>query len=427
MNMKSVTLALTCPALLLVACNAFQSSSSDSGTNNSSSSTPGAPPAATPPTSPTPFPVVGDVPIIPSNFDVNAYISGVKDQPVAGVCSPDKTGSAAPDVVGAFRFLCNASHNLFDDPIVYPGQSGASHLHTFFGNTKANANSTYDSLRTTGDSTCSGGPINRSAYWIPSMFDGYGKVVMPDYVTIYYKRRPSTDPECKRQGKDCVALPRGLRMVFGYNMAKLPTDPTQMKAKWMCENGFAAGGTVEHSTIGAAACPTNEKVGSGFSTPDCWDGVNLDSADHRSHLSYGSYGSWGYYKCPTTHPHVIPQFTMKAWYTHQGPQDLANWYLSSDRMQGMPVLANGSSFHSDWFGAWDDDIMTEWHDYAIERLLNCSDGNMGSGRSLNRPATFSWLANPRLVDPPAMTTMQKATQEAAMIEMHSSAKGRSPH
>ena len=32
--------------------------------------------------------------------------------------------SGAPDVVGAFRFLCAPSHISYDDPIVHPGKPG---------------------------------------------------------------------------------------------------------------------------------------------------------------------------------------------------------------------------------------------------------------------------------------------------------------
>ena len=37
-------------------------------------------------------------------------------------------------------------------------------------------------------------PLNRSGYWMPAMLNGAGYVVRPDYVMIYYKRRPATDP-----------------------------------------------------------------------------------------------------------------------------------------------------------------------------------------------------------------------------------------
>jgi hypothetical protein len=43
---------------------------------------------------------------------------------------------------GAFAPACAFSHMAFDDPIVFPGQSGRSHLHTFFGNTARPASST---------------------------------------------------------------------------------------------------------------------------------------------------------------------------------------------------------------------------------------------------------------------------------------------
>jgi Domain of unknown function (DUF1996) len=401
LNRKKLAFLILSPILILAYtnCSGFRSNTFEGSSQNSSTS-------------------FNMHPSIPSNFDVNEWIWGTKGAPGDNNCGPGAEGSGKPDVVGAFRFLCVPSHNLYDDPIVYPGRSGASHLHTFFGNTEANANSTYESLRTTGDGTCSGGPINRSAYWIPAMMNGGGKVVMPDYVTIYYKRRPKTDPVCHLQGKECVALPRGLRMIFGYNMKLTYDDPKQSHAKWACDDGTEANGQKEHATIGEAACPATARVGAGFSTPDCWNGVDLDSPDHRSHLAYGGYGDWGYYKCPDTHPYVIPQFTLKAWYTHEGPSDLANWHLSSDRMAGMDPLPNGSSFHSDWFGAWDDDIMQEWTDNAIDKFMNCSDGVMGSGRALKRPTNFAWNVSPRLIDPPAMSSQQKATAAAAMVEMH---------
>jgi hypothetical protein len=133
-------------------------------------------------------------------------------------------------VVGAFRFICGYGQLLYDDPIVKPGAPGTSHLHQFYGNTNANANSTYESLRASGSSTCNYGryAANRSAYWIPAMLDGKGNVVQPDYSIVYYKRRPLSDPKCGGLGSvanaigTCVIIPNGLRFVFGW-------DPTGNK------------------------------------------------------------------------------------------------------------------------------------------------------------------------------------------------------
>ena len=114
----------------------------------------------TPTTTTTPPPTTStnsfysELSMVPSNFDVNSEL-------VASWGSGAIPPSASPDVVGAFRFICNAGQLLKDDPIVYPGQPGKSHLHQFYGNTGANANSTYASLRGAGSSTCMS-PLNRS-------------------------------------------------------------------------------------------------------------------------------------------------------------------------------------------------------------------------------------------------------------------------
>jgi hypothetical protein len=100
----------------------------------------------------------------------------------------DETPSASGDGTGAFRTVCEFSHMAFDDPIVYPGQPGKSHLHVFFGNTGTNANSTAASIANTGNSTCRGGTINRSGYWAPAMIDTLdGTPVTPQSMIIYYK------------------------------------------------------------------------------------------------------------------------------------------------------------------------------------------------------------------------------------------------
>ncbi|GAA3767753.1 DUF1996 domain-containing protein [Micromonospora maritima] len=45
-------------------------------------------------------------------------------------------------------------------------------------------------------------------------------------------------------------------------------------------------------------------VGRGVQFPECWDGVRLDSPDHRSHLAYADRGD-----CPR-HPVAVPGITL---------------------------------------------------------------------------------------------------------------------
>ena len=330
--------------------------------------------------------------MIPSNFDVSTEL-----------VSAPIPGSAAPDVVGAFRFICNAGQILADDPIVYPGQPGKSHLHQFYGNTTANAYSTYSSLRAAGSSTCMS-PLNRSAYWMPAMLDGKGNVVRPDYVSIYYKRRPATDPKCSLTSGDsqaegnCVPLPNGLRFIFGWD----PTGANSAKtgeAYFNCDGPTAKPGVYATIPQAMANCPAGNRLGAVIQAPECWDGKNLDSADHRSHVSYPDYGTWGYLKCDSAHPYVIPTFKLGAWYTIASTDNTSLWTLSSDAMApGQPA---GYTFHADWFGAWDNTVESMWIGNCINKLLNCSGGVLGNGYQMKMYSGFTWTASPRLVPIPA--------------------------
>ena len=339
----------------------------------------------------------GQLPAVAANYDAASLL-------VPSWGTGEIPQSGAPDIVGAFRFICTPGQVLRDDPIVYPGQPGKSHLHQFFGNTSANAYSSYGSLRSKGDSTCNN-ILNRSAYWIPAMLDGKGKVVRPDYVTIYYKRLPESSPICQTQGKACVSLPRGMRYIFGYNMA---TDKAE-HFYWNCDGPTGKQGYYKDIVEAARNCPVGNRLGAVISGPDCWDGRNLNSADHRGHVAYGGYNQDGRYKCPATHPYILPTFTLGAWYTVDENLDMSGdwdgskptWSLSSDSMPGMARKRPGSTFHADWLGAWDDATMKMWMDNCINKLLNCSGGDLGNGKQLKMHPGFSWSATPRLVDIPA--------------------------
>ena len=73
------------------------------------------------------------------------------------------------DGVGAFRTECTLSHTSMNDPIVYPGQRNAAHWHQFFGNTAADEN--FSNAESRGNSTCTGGTLNRTSYWAPALID----------------------------------------------------------------------------------------------------------------------------------------------------------------------------------------------------------------------------------------------------------------
>lgn len=325
---------------------------------------------------------------------------------------PDLAASGDP---GAFRLICHASHLSYNDPIVYPGQKGKSHLHQFFGNDSVDENSTYDSLRKAGNSTC-GNALNRSGYWMPALLNGKGGVVVPDFVTIYYKRYNATSPQCTQAAKACVQLPRGLRYIFGYDMLNMAGKKTG-GGYFNCDNFYMPANHPNKALVkpghyksiveAGPNCPIGSKLGAVISSPDCWNGKDLDSPDHRSHMAYQSRDpNTGQMRCPTTHPYMVAQFTLGAWFEvdadlkRSGVWDgtFNSWHLSSDDMPGMPMTP-GTTFHTDWFGAWGDSVLKLWHDNCIEKLKSCTAAEIGDGTQLKQPPD-SWVAVPHVVPVP---------------------------
>ncbi|MGZ4602970.1 MAG: DUF1996 domain-containing protein, partial [Kineosporiaceae bacterium] len=122
-----------------------------------------------------------------------------------------------------FNVLCTSDHFAPDDPIVFPGQPGMSHMHTFYSNTSTNAASTISSLSAASPSSCGRGmgTSDLSAYWVPSLMkknaDGTSSVVKSQQTNVVYYRRAGGGT-----GPGVQPFPVGLRMIAGN--AKATSD-----------------------------------------------------------------------------------------------------------------------------------------------------------------------------------------------------------
>lgn len=228
-----------------------------------------------------------------------------------------------------FNATCTYSHSAADDPIVFPGVPGASHMHTFIGNNSTNANTTADSLFQLTASSCQ--PLeDHSAYWIPSLKEN-GQWVQPDQVVVYYGSLEA-DPS------KTLPMPQGLRMIAGDSKLQVATP------KGAVNQFYCAGGPQDGITRSADG---NWPVCSGGTLhftlrfPDCWDGLHLDSPNHKGHVAFGYAGT-----CPAAFPVPIPAVTFSISYPTSGTA--AGFQLSS----GM-----ASSMHGDAFFAWENDAM----------------------------------------------------------------------
>lgn len=197
---------------------------------------------------------------------------------------------AVATVGDSFNLNCAYSHSLKDNPIVYPGVVGASHLHDFFGNKTTDAYSTSGSLLG-GPTTCQN-VKDPSAYWAPAAYVG-GVRVVPNNIKAYYIHQITGT---------ITAYPTGLKMLAGYANATGP-QPTSV-VYYGCGSGTG---------ISKVNYPPNCTSGGNLQIhvifPDCGTGA-LDSVDHRSHMAYSVN-----HVCPSGYGQHFPQLQMRLNYS----------------------------------------------------------------------------------------------------------------
>jgi hypothetical protein len=319
---------------------------------------------------------------IPSNFTIGDYITVTAGNDAACLTNQGE---------GKLRFLCDPSHLAWDDPIVFPNQTGAAHLHHFFGNTLTDASSTYTSLRTTGDGTCAGGPLNRTGYWYPAVIKPAGpgfataKVVKPAFIEMYYTTaaadtlsdftRLDSNPLIAPVTHALQGFPRGFQMVWGWKHA----DEETPYGVWGREDatgatGAASGlvggryGTFADLATNMPSSSSSDNLFARIDSPGCWDGVNLTLGGGRTHVAFEVQDGNGHLVCPATHPWRIPVLTVIASFSHNGPSDFSTWFLSSDKVDygGDDDQIGGTTFHTDWFGAWDTTVSDIWETIHLQ-------------------------------------------------------------
>ena len=239
--------------------------------------------------------------------------------------------------VAQFVVRCAFSHAAGDDPIVFPDEPGASHRHDFFGNRGPSAYSTPDSML--GADTSCQQALDTAAYWAPSLLDS-GAPVTPQGADVYYRPGPQIDPTT------VVPYPHGLVMISGDHMATSPQSTNFVG--WACGSGGDPQAEVP-------VCPEDAPLRLKIVFPDCWNGVDLDSADHRSHMAASVGGH-----CPSSHPVAVPQLQLTIRYPVWGDGHAL-------------TLASGSIFsgHADFMNAWDQAELTRQVQLCLGRDLVC--------------------------------------------------------
>ncbi|MBY0538512.1 DUF1996 domain-containing protein [Patescibacteria group bacterium] len=265
--------------------------------------------------------------------DLPAQVIGSNTTPTSQVITRGTTQSSMPFPRGersinahGFRFFCVPSHFNYDDPVVYPGQSGRAHLHMFYGNTGVDFRSTSNSIINTGASSCDGGITNRSAYWIPALYNAAGEVVLPRSINLYYKSWVTDRSRIR-------PVPAGLQIL---------ANPSILNS-----GGVGITGRQTQQEIWQRSIRVTDHDGLSIEIifPDCiavdaQGNPILTSPGGTSHVAY-STGS-----CPASHPYTIPQLTQII--NWDNVPFNSNWQLASD---ASPADKGGTA-HADYMAAW---------------------------------------------------------------------------
>ncbi|MCX3289864.1 DUF1996 domain-containing protein [Streptomyces sp. NEAU-H22] len=286
----------------------------------------------------------------------------------------DKGGASG----GSFATSCGVNENgLFnsDNIIAAPGvTNGAHHFHDYVGNQSNNAFASDQDLAKA-ETSCDDKGDKSSYYWpVVRLQNGAqeqdaqkpgggiegnaGEIVTPKQVTLTFVGNPR---------EKVTAMPRLLRIITG-DAKSFVNGPANANASWSC-TGFEDRQLKDKYPL----CPQGSDVVRTFKFQSCWDGRNIDSANHRTHVAFTDAAG----NCPSGF-RPIPQLVQRIVYDIDAPS-------LQDGGRTTPLFAVDSfpeqlhkpvTDHGDFINIFDEDLMGEMVD-CINDGRQCGAGADG--------------------------------------------------
>ncbi|WP_234538180.1 DUF1996 domain-containing protein [Streptomyces shenzhenensis] len=303
---------------------------------------------------------------------------------------------------GTFSSSCGVNANgLFnsDNVIVAPGVSnGAHHFHDYIGNQSNNAFAGDQDLANA-DTSCADKGDRSTYYWpVLRLQNGRqerdadkpgggtegnaGQIVTAKQVTLTFEGNPTSK---------VTDMPRLLRIITGDAKAFV-NGPANANASWSC-TGYEDRQLKDKYPL----CPAGSDVVRTFRFQSCWDGRNIDSANHRTHVAFEAPDG----SCPAGFQ-AIPQLVQRIVYAVDAPS-------LADGGRTVPLFAVDSfpeqlhkpvTDHGDFINVFDESLMRTMVD-CINSGRTCGAGAGGQPPSQSAQPTPSETASP--VAPPAQT------------------------
>ncbi|MFG2958253.1 DUF1996 domain-containing protein [Streptomyces sp. NPDC048291] len=313
---------------------------------------------------------------------------------------------------GTFSSSCGVNANgLFnsDNVIVAPGVSnGAHHFHDYIGNQSNNAFASDQDLANA-DTSCADQGDRSTYYWpVLRLQNGKqerdadkpgggtegnaGQIVTAKEVTLTFEGNPTSK---------VTEMPRLLRIITGDAKAFV-NGPANANASWSC-TGYENRQLKDKYPL----CPSGSDVVRTFRFQSCWDGRNIDSANHRTHVAFEAADG----SCPAGFE-AIPQLVQRIVYAVDAPS-------LQDGGRTVPLFAVDSfpeqlhkpvTDHGDFINVFDDSLMRKMVD-CINSGRTCGAGADEQPPTQSaEPSQPSDTASP--VEPPAESQSAEPSEPA---------------
>ncbi|MFD8519571.1 DUF1996 domain-containing protein [Streptomyces capillispiralis] len=264
---------------------------------------------------------------------------------------------------GSFTTECGTNENALrnsDNVIVAPGVSnGAQHQHDYVGN-QANTAFASDEDLAGGETTCQNQGDRSSYFWpVIRIQDGtqdidqgqpgggqdgnVGRIVAPSEAQLKFVGNRTSD---------VVAMPRALRIITGDAKA-FTNGLNNANTAWSC-TGFEDRQVTDKYPI----CPEGSSVVRTSAFQSCWDGQNIDSANHRTHVDFVEADG----TCSNGFQ-AIPQLQVRLVYDLPAPRIENGQVVNPFAVDSFPEqLHKPITDHNDFINFFDEDLMNEMVD-----------------------------------------------------------------
>jgi hypothetical protein len=261
---------------------------------------------------------------------------------------------------GTFTTNCGTNENEnrnSDNVIVAPGVSnGAQHQHDYVGNQSNNAFASDEDLANA-QTTCQNQGDKSSYFWpVLRIQDGsddidagqpgggqdgnVGKIVEPAEAQLKFVGNRTSD---------VVAMPKALRIITGDAKA-FTNGLNNANTSWSC-TGFEDRQVTDKYPL----CPEGSSVVRTSNFQSCWDGQNIDSANHRTHVDFVEADG----SCSNGFQ-AIPQLQVRLVYDVQAPQINNGQVQNAFAVDSFPEqLHKAITDHNDFINFFDENVMNE--------------------------------------------------------------------